>query len=131
MCAKQRQFFDASIRFKVTEPGGSRFTVHCRRRAAATSPVAHPMHKARPNGTILKKERKCRQCSVLHNGDNLFLADCCKTIAQSIYTHYSCFENMGRFVNLKKAGCKKQGHCYSKREEAAWPPLFSRFIFWT
>ena len=78
-CAKQRQFFDASIRFKVTEPGGSRFTVHCRRRrAAATSPVAHPMHKARPNGTILKKERKCRQCSVLHNGDKTFLVDCCK-----------------------------------------------------
>jgi hypothetical protein len=35
------------------------------------------------------------------------------TIAQSICTHYSCFENMGRFVTLKKnqvqkkAGCKK------------------------
>ena len=80
-CAKQRQFFDASIRFKVIEPGGSRFTVHCRHdAAAATSPVAHPMHKARPNGTILKKERKCRQCSVLHNGDKTFLADCCKIV---------------------------------------------------
>jgi hypothetical protein len=34
--------------------------------------------------------------------------------AQSICTHYSCFENMGRFVTLKKnqvqnMGCKKQG----------------------
>jgi hypothetical protein len=48
--------------------------------------------------------------------------------AQSICTNYSCFENMGWFVPLKKklgpkygvqkAGCKKQGHCYSKREEA-------------
>ena len=27
-------------------------------------------------------------------------------------------------MDLKKAGCKKQGHCYSKREEAAWPLLF-------
>ena len=27
-------------------------------------------------------------------------------------------------MDLKKAGSKKQGHCYSKREEAAWPLLF-------
>ena len=27
-------------------------------------------------------------------------------------------------MDLKEAGCKKQGHCYSKREEAAWPLLF-------
>ena len=46
-----------------------------------------------------------------------------RLLAQSICTHYSCFENMGRFVTLKKgpkyglqkAGCKKQDHCYSKR----------------
>ena len=25
---------------------------------------------------------------------------------------------------MQKAGCKKQGHCYSKREEAAEPLLF-------
>ena len=36
------------------------------------------------------------------------------TIAQSICTHYSCFENMCRFVTLKKnwvqnMECKKQG----------------------
>ena len=55
-------------------------------------------------------------------------------VAQSIFTYYSCFENMGRFVtlkknqvqnmDLKKAGYKKQDHCYSKREEAIWPLLF-------
>ena len=27
-------------------------------------------------------------------------------------------------MDLKKAGSKKQGHCYSKREEAAWLLLF-------
>jgi hypothetical protein len=27
-------------------------------------------------------------------------------------------------MDLKKAGSKKQGHRYSKREEAAWPLLF-------
>ena len=27
-------------------------------------------------------------------------------------------------MDLKKAGSKKQGHCYSKRKEAAWPLLF-------
>ena len=27
-------------------------------------------------------------------------------------------------MDLKKAGSKKQGHCYSKREKAAWPLLF-------
>ena len=51
----------------------------------------------------------------------------------AVQTLYYCFENMGRFVILKKKvqnmGCKKQdakkqGHCYSKREEAAWP------LFW-
>ena len=55
------------------------------------------------------------------------------TIAQSICTHYSCFENQGQFVTLKKIGhpaflkkqgAKNQGHCYSKRKEAAWSFLF-------
>ena len=27
-------------------------------------------------------------------------------------------------MDLKKAGCKKHGHCYSKREESAWSLLF-------
>ena len=27
-------------------------------------------------------------------------------------------------MNLKKAGCKKQGHCYSKRDKARLPVLF-------
>jgi hypothetical protein len=27
-------------------------------------------------------------------------------------------------MDLKKAGCKKQGYCYSKREEARLPLLF-------
>ena len=27
-------------------------------------------------------------------------------------------------MDLKKAGCKKQGQSYSKREHAAWPCLF-------
>jgi hypothetical protein len=56
--------------------------------------------------------------------------------AQSICTHYSSLsgqpdiflgsgtlkkkiQNMG----CKKQGAKKQGHCYSKREETAWPLL--------
>jgi hypothetical protein len=55
-------------------------------------------------------------------------------IAQSTCTHYSCFENMGRFVPLKKIrskiwtwkkqGAKKQGHCYSKREKDRLHLLF-------
>ena len=40
-------------------------------------------------------------------------------------------------MDLKKAGSKKQGHCYSKREEAAWhllflnnnDPVFFTFLF--
>ena len=27
-------------------------------------------------------------------------------------------------MGCKKQGAKNQGHCYSKREEAAWPLLF-------
>ena len=27
-------------------------------------------------------------------------------------------------MGCEKQGAKKQGHCYSKREEAAWPFLF-------
>ena len=46
-------------------------------------------------------------------------------------------------MGCKKQGAKKQGHCYSKREEAAWPllflnkndpvfsPCFLQPIFWT
>ena len=33
-------------------------------------------------------------------------------------------KNQVQNIDLKKAGRKKQGHCYSKREEAAWPLLF-------
>ena len=36
-------------------------------------------------------------------------------------------------MDLKKAGCKKQGHCYSKREEARLPILFLNNndpVFW-
>ena len=53
---------------------------------------------------------------------------------QSICTNYSCFENIGQFVILKKIrskiwtwkkqGAKKQDHCYSKREKARLPLLF-------
>ena len=53
---------------------------------------------------------------------------------QFICTHYSCFENMGQFVTLKKRSkigiaksrVQKQGHCYSKREEAAWLALLNK-----
>ena len=31
-------------------------------------------------------------------------------VAQSIFTHYSCFENMGQFVKkIQNMGCKKPG----------------------
>ena len=64
------------------------------------------------------------KCKTLRIFENIFNAS---PSAQSICTHYSCFENMGWFVTLKKRvqnmgckkqGAKKQGHCYSKREEA-------------
>ena len=32
-------------------------------------------------------------------------------------------------MGCKKQGAKKQGHCYSKREEAAWPLLFLQPAF--
>ena len=31
------------------------------------------------------------------------------------------WKNQVQNMDLKKAGCKNQGHCYLKREEAAWP----------
>jgi hypothetical protein len=35
-------------------------------------------------------------------------------------------------MGLQKAGCKKEGHCYSKREEAMLPaPCFLQPIVWT
>ena len=34
------------------------------------------------------------------------------------------WKKSGQKYGIQKAGCKKQGHCYSKREEAAWPLLF-------
>ena len=33
-------------------------------------------------------------------------------------------KNQVQNIELQKAGCKKQGHCYLKREVAAWPLLF-------
>ena len=57
-------------------------------------------------------------------------------VTQSICTHNSSLSSRpdifsgagtlkkGPKYGLQKAGCKKQGHCYSKREEAAWPLLF-------
>ena len=58
------------------------------------------------------------------------------TAAESICTHYSnlsgwpdiflgseTLKKQGPKYGVQKAGCKKQGHCYSKREEAA--ALFS------
>ena len=75
------------------------------------------------------------------------------TLAQSICTHYSCFENMGRFVTLKKkvqknrlqkTGCLKTGSLLFKkrRGQAAsslfnsndpvfWHPAFCNLFFWT
>ena len=54
-------------------------------------------------------------------------------VAESICTHYSnlsgqpdiflgsgTLKKQGPKYGVQKAGCKKQGHCYSKREEAAW-----------
>ena len=57
-----------------------------------------------------------------------------RTVAQSICTHYSCFENQGRFVTLKKnrapsflkkAGCKKlRSLLFKKRKDQAASFLF-------
>ena len=57
-------------------------------------------------------------------------------VAESICTQYynlsgrpdiflgsGTFKKQGPKYGVQKAGCKKQGHCYSKREEAA--ALFS------
>jgi hypothetical protein len=55
--------------------------------------------------------------------------------AQSICTHYSCFENQGRFLTLKKilgtllffqkAGCKKpRSLLFKKRRGSLVSPLF-------
>ena len=60
------------------------------------------------------------------------------TIAPSISALDSCYEKWGRFETLKKmgypvfcqkAGCKKPGHCYSKRKRQ--PGLFSFWITMT
>ena len=56
------------------------------------------------------------------------------TLAQSICTHYSCFENQGRFVTLKKnwapcflkkAGCKKPRSLLFKKRRGSL--VFSLF----
>ena len=65
--------------------------------------------------------------TILHLPDNSLTS-----VAQSICTHYSCFESFGRFVTLKKIGSGLDKvvrevawfFCYFKREEAACPQLF-------
>ena len=64
------------------------------------------------------------------------------TVANSICKHYSnlsgrpdiflwswTLKKQGPKYGVQKTGCKKQGHCYSKREEAAG--LFSFWIIMT
>ena len=54
------------------------------------------------------------------------------TVAQSICILYSSlsgqglelYKNQVQNMDLKKAVPKKQGQCYSKREDAAWPFFF-------
>ena len=38
-------------------------------------------------------------------------------------------KKMGAKYGVQKAGCEKQGHCYSKREDAAGPLLFVNNMF--
>jgi hypothetical protein len=41
-----------------------------------------------------------------------------------IFLGSGTFKTSGPKYGVQKAGCKKQSHFYSKREEAAWPHLF-------
>ena len=40
--------------------------------------------------------------------------------------HKFTLSEQNLLYGLQKVGCKKQGNCYPKREEAARPPLFLR-----
>ena len=41
-----------------------------------------------------------------------------------IFLGSGTLKKLGPKYGVQKAGCKKHGHCYSKREEEAWPLLF-------
>ena len=94
-----------------------------------------------PKSTYEKQKMSLLSLSVCNNGSIIFAEWLKKiknfvTVAQSICTHYSSLSGRpdiflgsgtlkkpGLKYGVQKAGCKKQGHCYSKREEAA--ALFS------
>ena len=58
---------------------------------------------------------------------------CPKTFSQSICTHYSCFENMGRFVTLKKRSkiWVAKIRVIVTQKEKRQPGLFSSWITMT
>ena len=78
-------------------------------KAPGALPSKHKLGSKKTPARELQYHRSARwgkKPDSVHKGRN--------TVAQSICTHYSCFENMGRFVTLKKnqvknMGCKKQG----------------------
>ena len=79
-----------------------------------------------PRKTFLQKNAPIPQCIYIRTVTQ-------STVAKSICTHYSNLsgrpdiflgsetlkKKLGPKYGVQKAGCKKQGHCYSKREEAA------------
>ena len=55
---------------------------------------------------ITLAESTCNHCSNLSGQPDIFLGS-------------GTLKKQGPKYGVQKAGCKKQGHCYSKREEAA------------
>ena len=95
---------------------------------------------------ILDRNMNCRICN------KTAIKNQTKSLSQSAPTTYFCFENMGRFVTLKKnqdqnmdqkkVGSKKQGHCYPKKKRPGclfsfwdnidpvfWHPAFCNLFF--
>jgi hypothetical protein len=52
------------------------------------------------------------------------------SFAQSICSHYSCFENMDRFMTLKTIGPKYEVH-KAGCKKLFFAPYFFHSIFWT
>ena len=75
----------------------TKYAAHCGKQLVKSIIIVH--HKCIRKTLINHRQKSCERNNLLHHRTDLVPW---RPLAQSICTHYFCFENMGRFVTLKK-----------------------------
>ena len=75
----------------------TKYAAHCGKQLVKSIIIVH--HKCIRKTLINHRQKSCERNNLLHHRTDLVPW---RPLAQLICTHYFCFENMGRFVTLKK-----------------------------